>query len=548
MREPQAETPSVALLGAGEWGRNLARCFSALRALSLVVDTDHAALSRLQAEQHGVRTSTSLSDALADPRIEQIVIATPSATHFELANAALDAGKHVFVEKPLCLQLAQAEQLVERARAADRTLMVGHLMQYHPCVVKLRELVREGALGPLLSITSNRLNLGKFRSDENALWSFAPHDFSVILALLGDELPTTVRCTGSAYLREGVPGSTLTLLHFAQHTTAQIYVSWLNPFKERKLTVVGRDAMAVFDDTKPWPEKLTLYRDYLPSLEGHELTPPLVRAEPLPVVEREPLLAECEHFLSACRERKRPRTDGAEGVRVLSVLDMAQRSLKQSGEAIHLPRSDARARHDFFAHPTAVVAHDASIGPGTKIWHFSQIMSGARIGAGCNFGQNVHVAGGVLIGDRVKVQNNVSIYSGVELEDDVFLGPSCVFTNVSNPRAELDRRGQYEKTKACRGASVGANATIVCGVSLGRYSFVAAGAVVVRDVPDYALVMGNPARQRGWMSRHGHRLEAGSDGVMVCPESNLRYRETAAGQLVCLDGEDATGAAETAAR
>jgi UDP-2-acetamido-3-amino-2,3-dideoxy-glucuronate N-acetyltransferase len=548
MREPQAEPRSVALLGAGEWGRNLARCFGALGALSLVVDTNHAALSRLLAEQQSVRTSSSLGDALADPRIEQIVIATPPATHFELANAALDAGKHVFVEKPLCLELAQAERLVERARAADRTLMVGHLMRYHPCVVRLCELVRAGALGQLLSVTSNRLNLGKFRNDENALWSFAPHDVSVILALLGDELPTTVRSTGSAYLRKGVPGSTLTLLHFAEHTTAQIHVSWLNPFKERKLTVVGRDAMAVFDDTKPWPEKLTLYRDYLRSHEGHEPTPRLVAAEPVLVPEREPLLAECEHFLSACRERKTPRTDGAEGVRVLSVLDMAQRSLEQSGEAVHVARADTHAKHDFFAHPTAVVAQDVSIGPGTKIWHFSQIMSGARIGARCSFGQNVHVAGGVLIGDRVKVQNNVSIYAGVELEDDVFLGPSCVFTNVSNPRAELDRRGQFEKTKACRGASVGANATIVCGVTLGRYSFVAAGAVVVRDVPDYALVMGNPARQRGWMSRHGHRLEAGNDGVMVCPESNLRYRETAAGQLVCLDGEDATAAPETATR
>lgn len=190
----------------------------------------------------------------------------------------------------------------------------------------------------------------------------------------------------------------------------------------------------------------------------------------------------------------------------------------------------------YFAHESAYVDAGAEIGEGTKIWHFSHIMEGARIGKGCVLGQNVNVAGGVVVGDNVKVQNNVSIYTGVEIEDDVFLGPSCVLTNVSNPRSQISRRDHFEKTVIRRGATVGANATLVCGVVLGRYCFIGAGAVVTRDVPDYALVMGNPARQKGWMSRHGHVLEnPDRDGVMICPESGFRYRETRAGVVVCLD-------------
>jgi UDP-2-acetamido-3-amino-2,3-dideoxy-glucuronate N-acetyltransferase len=189
-----------------------------------------------------------------------------------------------------------------------------------------------------------------------------------------------------------------------------------------------------------------------------------------------------------------------------------------------------------FVHESACVDDGAQIGEGTKIWHFAHIMSGAKIGAGCVFGQNTMVAGGATVGSNVKVQNNVAIYSGVVVEDDVFLGPSCVLTNVANPRAQVVRRSLYEKTLLRRGATVGANATVVCGVEIGRYAFIAAGAVVTGDVPDYALMMGAPARQVGWISRHGHRLDDGdADGVMTCPESGLRYREVSPGVLRCLD-------------
>ncbi|APR82143.1 2,3,4,5-tetrahydropyridine-2,6-dicarboxylate N-acetyltransferase [Minicystis rosea] len=196
----------------------------------------------------------------------------------------------------------------------------------------------------------------------------------------------------------------------------------------------------------------------------------------------------------------------------------------------------------FFAHASACVDEPSSVGAGTQIWHFCHVMSGARIGLGCVLGQNVFVAAGAVVGDRVRVQNNVSIYDGVEIEDDVFLGPSCVLTNVTNPRAEIRRRDQFERTRIRRGATIGANATLVCGVTVGRHAFIGAGAVVTHDVADYALILGVPGRRVGWVGRHGVRLardEAAGEGRWRCPESGLRYHEDHE-VLVCLDlNEDA---------
>jgi UDP-2-acetamido-3-amino-2,3-dideoxy-glucuronate N-acetyltransferase len=202
---------------------------------------------------------------------------------------------------------------------------------------------------------------------------------------------------------------------------------------------------------------------------------------------------------------------------------------------------------DYFVHESSYVDEGAEVGKGTKIWHFSHVLPGAKIGERCSFGQNVSVAGGTVIGNNVKVQNNVSIYEGTIIEDDVFLGPSCVLTNVTNPRSQVVRRALYERTLIRRGASIGANATVVCGITIGRYAFVAAGAVVAKGVPDYALMTGVPARQKGWMSRHGHMLRIpDANGIMTCPESGLRYQLSTAHEprprevLRCLDlDEDA---------
>lgn len=181
-------------------------------------------------------------------------------------------------------------------------------------------------------------------------------------------------------------------------------------------------------------------------------------------------------------------------------------------------------QNDFYAHETAIIDEGCTIGAGTKIWHFSHIMTNSRMGMRCNIGQNVVISPEVVLGDNVKIQNNVSIYTGVTCEDDVFLGPSCVFTNVINPRSGVNRRGEYAKTLVKKGASIGANATIVCGHDIGRFAFIGAGAVVTKTVPDYALVIGNPARQAGWMSEFGHRLTFDETGVATCPESGQQYR------------------------
>jgi UDP-2-acetamido-3-amino-2,3-dideoxy-glucuronate N-acetyltransferase len=196
----------------------------------------------------------------------------------------------------------------------------------------------------------------------------------------------------------------------------------------------------------------------------------------------------------------------------------------------------ASPESDSFVHESSYVDEGASIGAGTRIWHFCHLLSGATLGRNCNLGQNVCISGGVVIGDNVKIQNNVSVYAGTRIEDDVFLGPSCVLTNVSNPRSQIVRREVYEPTLIQKGASIGANATIVCGVTVGRYALVGAGALVTRDVPDYGLVMGVPARRTGWVSRHGHRLRApDASGVYTCPESGLRYSEEPSGRFRCLD-------------
>ena len=533
-------TQTLALVGAGYWGKNLARNFRALGALHTLCDAAQATLDSYLPEWPGLRTTTRFEEVLADSEIRQVAIAVPAALHYRLAKAALEADKDVFVEKPLCLELAEAKSLIELAAARNKILMVGHLLQYHPLVQQLQALVAQGELGKLQYITSNRLNLGKIRREENALWSFAPHDISVILSLAGNELPATLRCTGAAYLNQDIADTTLTSFSFAAGLQAHIYVSWLNPFKEQKLTVVGSQGLAVFDDTLPWAEKLLLYRNHLTWTNGQTPTPNKAKPEPVLVPEAEPLRTECQHFLTCCQDRLTPRTDGHEALRVLQVLQAAQKSLEADGKAVAPtalePTPAGNGQVHYFAHPTAVIDAGAHIGEGTRLWHFCHVMGGATIGRRCVLGQNVNVDGGAVIGDNVKIQNNVSVYSGATIEDDVFLGPSCVLTNVTNPRSQINRHRLYEKTLIRRGATVGANATILCGVTLGRYCFIGAGAVVTRDVPDYALMMGNPARQHGWMSRHGHRLSpAEASGLMTCPESGLAYQLDQDSHLHCAD-------------
>lgn len=546
--------PSIAVAGIGYWGKNLVRNYAQLGALKAICDTNKELLAECLGKNPGVEGCTDFSDILRHDDIKGVCIATPAETHYAMACDALLAGKHVYLEKPFVLYESEAFDLIDLAKKQDRILMVGHLLQYHPVFVRLKELAANGELGRINYIYSHRLNLGKIRREENSLWSFAPHDISMILSLAG-EVPEAVLSTGGNYLHQKIADVTTTHLEFPSGLKAHIFVSWLHPFKEQKLVVVGDRKMAVFDDTQAWPDKLLFYPHKI-SWHNHVPVPTKGEPERQDIPQSEPLAQECEHFLECITKGLQPITDGNEGLRVLQVLNASQSSLNRSGCKIYLDKKEqlspeittvaplkmplkAQTKTEgklYFAHSTAIIDEGAQIGKGTRIWHFSHVLSGASIGERCSFGQNVTVAGGTIIGNNVKVQNNVSVYEGTTIEDDVFLGPSCVLTNVTNPRSQVVRRSLYEKTLIRRGATIGANATVICGVTIGRYAFVGAGAVVTKDVPDYALVLGSPARQCGWMSRHGHRLNnPDKDGVMVCPESRLRYMETDLGDLRCLD-------------
>ena len=513
---------SLALVGCGAWGKNHLRVWSDLGHLRLVCDKDPARLELVRAQYPDMETCPDVNTVLYRPDISTVVIATPAPTHATLALRALEAGKDVLVEKPMALTVAEGERLVETAQRLGRILMVGHVLEYHSAVLKLREMIGEGTLGRVHYVCSNRLNLGRIRTEENALWSFAPHDVAIMLQLLG-VMPEEVACHGGAYLNHQVADVTLTSLRFPDGARAHIFVSWLHPFKEQRFVVVGDRQMAVFDDTRPWPEKLVLYPHRVDWLGGQVPVAHKAEAVPVPLEEVEPLRAECEHFLQCVVTRQQPLTDGKSGLRVLRVLEAAQQSLEQGSQPTRLDHG-ALMSPSYYAHPTATVDSGAEIGEGTRIWHYSHVMSGAEIGKKCVLGQNVFVASRVRIGDGVKIQNNVSVYEGVELEDFVFCGPSMVFTNVINPRSEIERKQEFRKTLVRRGATLGANCTVLCGVSIGRYAFIGAGAVITKDVPDYALVVGVPAHVAGWVCECGEKLRFDSDRT-TCSTCSKRYRQ-----------------------
>jgi UDP-2-acetamido-3-amino-2,3-dideoxy-glucuronate N-acetyltransferase len=503
------DVPSVAVVGSGYWGQNLIRNFHNLGALKLICEKNDTLLDKFREQYPGIKTCLAFNDVIRDDEIDAVVISTPSETHYRLAREALLAKKHVYVEKPLVLNENEGRELIGLAEENNRRLMVGHLLQYHPVFVHLKGLAASGELGRINYIYSHRLNLGKIRREENILWSFAPHDISMILTLAGEE-PESVLSTGGNYLHQKIADVTTTHLEFPSGLQAHIFVSWLHPFKEQKLVLVGDRKMAVFDDMQPWKDKLLLYphkinwQDSLPIPDKGE-------AERIDVEHDEPLRLECQHFLECVNSGSQPITDGYEGLRVLRVLNASQRSLDLKGDKIDLRKiktesEEAASQRDNFIHPTAVVDDRSVIGSGTKIWHFSHVLSGSEIGKQCNIGQNVVIGPDVKIGIQCKIQNNVSVYKGVTLEEGVFCGPSMVFTNIYNPRAEIGKMDQIRPTLVKKGATIGANATIVCGITIGRYAFIGAACLVNKNVPDYSLMVGNPAKQIGWACECGERL------------------------------------------
>ncbi|WP_319541320.1 Gfo/Idh/MocA family oxidoreductase [uncultured Pseudodesulfovibrio sp.] len=518
------EYPRLALIGAGYWGKNLIRNFHGLGCLDLICDRSAEHLALFQKQYPGLEACQTLREVLERDDIDAVAISTPAEFHFEQAREVLLAGKHVFVEKPLALKDSDAAVLIELAKERGLTLMVGHLLQYHSVFRVLKDLVAHGELGRINYIYSNRLNLGKIRREENILWSFAPHDISMILSLAG-ESPDSIMATGGNFLHREIADVTTTHLTFPSGMQAHLFVSWLHPYKEQKLVVVGDKKMALFDDTKPWDEKLLLYPHTI-SWENNIPVPDQAEAQKVEVPQSEPLRTECEHFLECVAEGKTPLTDGEEALQVLSVLNSAQESMNQGGKKV-FPASVAgqSSSIDATVHPSACIDEDVTLGSGTRIWHFSHVLKESTIGANCNVGQNVVIGPRVQIGNGCKIQNNVSVYEGVTLEDEVFCGPSMVFTNVINPRCHIPRLSEIKPTLVRKGATLGANCTIVCGHTIGEYAFVGAGAVVTQDVPAHGMMVGNPAVLKGWMCRCGTRLS--SD--FSCPACGSQYAEKETG-------------------
>src|SRR3989338_1750835 len=514
----KAKQKEFALVGFGFWGKNIFRNLYDLKVLHTACDNNLETIEGFKAEYPDVNYTDSFTSVLNNPKIKAVLLATPASAHFTMAREALLAGKDVFVEKPLSLTVEEGQGLLDLSKRTKRLLMVGHILQYHPAVIKLKKIISSGKLGKIYYVYSNRLNIGKLRIEENSLWSFAPHDISVILMLLGEE-PFGVSTFSGDYLNPGINDVTLTVLEFKNGVKGHIFVSWLHPFKEQKLVVVGSKAMAVFDDLTA--EKLFIYPHKIKWEEGKI---PIAQKADFQVVEterKEPLREELEHFIRCVYERKTPKTDGAEGLRVLKVLESAEKhSFLSSDVGLKTPDTSGK----FFIHETSCLDNNVSIGKQTKIWHFSHILKNSRIGANCIIGQNVSIGPDVKIGNRCKIQNNVSIYKWVILEDEVFCGPSCVFTNVYNPRAFIERKDEFKPILVKRGATIGANATIICGVKISSYAFVGAGAVVKNDIPDYGLVVGVPAKQIGGGCEWGGTVRPFKKKIVLCGLCEAKYK------------------------
>ena len=334
----------LGVIGVGGWGKNLARNYYQIAECKLkyVCDLDTVKLRQIQNQLPGTTTTTRWQDLLEDAELQAIVIATTAASHYALCKVALLAGKDVYVEKPFVLEVSEAEELIQLASDQGRILMVGHLLEYHPVVNRLKQMIESGELGDIYYIYNQRVNLGTVRGDENSLWNFAPHDISSILYLLGEQ-PTDVSARGQSYLQPGIEDVVFLSLNFGGKRMAHIHVSWLDPHKVRKITIVGSKKMAVFDDLEG-TEKLKIYdKGAAPNLDYNtfaeyialrfgDITIPYMKIG-------EPLQIECRHFLDCVRTRTQPLSDGLDGLRVVKVLDAAQRSLKSNGMPVAIDLS-----------------------------------------------------------------------------------------------------------------------------------------------------------------------------------------------------------------
>ena len=513
------------IIGAGRWGKNHIRTANELGVLAGIIESNKSAQEELQKEYPGVAIHSSLNDDRAlDYDAYSVVV--PAEHHYSVAKTLIENKKHVLIEKPITTNSNESNELVDLAKANNVVVCVGHLLLFHNAFLKMKALIDAGKIGKVQYIYSNRLNLGTVRTEENSLWSFAPHDISLFQYFTGS-YPEKVISTGGAFLQPHIHDTTMTVLEYPNNVKGHVYVSWLHPFKEHRFVIVGSKGMLVYEDSTQEKE-LLFYEKGIDFVNGE----PIKRDGPTEVVKYDkapPLKEEISHFIDCIQTNQQDsRISAAAGSDVLEILELAQESL-ESGHAVSVNKSNATqnkvTQKDYFVHETAVVDDPCSIGENTKIWHYSHVQKNATIGKNCILGQNVNIACNVKVGDYAKIQNNVSLYEGVELEDYVFCGPSMVFTNIKNPRCKYPQADSkfYIKTLVKEGATFGANCTVVCGITVGRFAFIGAGAVVTKDVPDFAIIVGNPGKIVGWMSEGGVRLNFDDSNEAYCEKSQKTY-------------------------
>ncbi len=524
----------IAVVGLGSRGRLTAREAIEAGALAAVCDVDPVVLVDTARALGEVRAESDYLRLLAAPDVQAVALCTPPATWDGMVEAALHAGKDIYLDAPLVLPLTRGRALLDLVAERRRLLMSGPVLRFAPAVEALMALVRDGRLGTLRYLHGRH-----FKAAPTVAEPPADAGLSVTLGhLLADLVPSPpgrVLTRATTWRSARHPDVTETLLDFPGGPRVLLHAAALGGFGGVfELEIIGdRGAARLWRDAE---DHLHLAVD---ADEAIDL--------PLPSSGSQARAASLRHFLDAVATR-RPALQGSDGLLALwRLLAAAQRSLDAGAEVPFGPGAGAASTAPapvavpglapgVVLHPTVQVDGPCEIGEGTKIWHFSKLLGPLTIGRQCSFGQNVVIERHVTIGDNVKVQNNVSIYSGVILEDDVFCGPSMVFTNIGTPRSHYPRKGQYATTRVRRGASIGANATVVCGHTLGQYCFVGAGAVVTRDVPDFALVYGNPARVMGFTCYCGIRLPFGTgpgeheEGA--CADCGRRY--TRDGHVVAL--------------
>lgn len=497
----------VAVIGAGNWGKNHVRVFNKLGVLVAVAEADKALRVKVSEHYPGITLFDNYLEIINDSEIDGVIIATPAPTHYSIAKEALLAGKDVLVEKPMTLSVDEAADLIRVAETGNRILMVGHLLLYKPAVQRTIECVQRGMIGTPKYIEMRRIKLGKVRSQENVLWSFSPHDVAVLLNLV-DGLAKKITASGLAAVQTDIEDDVHVHIEFSNGACAHIHASWIWPDDERKTIIIGTRGMIIYDEheNKVWLHKKGINSDLSTWNEGRE---------EIAFENKDALEEEAAHFIHCINNRSRPLTDGKRGGEVVKILVQADKELKNAKSK----------KKDYFAHETSFIDTPVRIGEETQIWHYSHVMAGSEIGKKCKIGQNVFIASNVKIGNNVKIQNNVSVYEGVILEDDVFCGPSMVFTNVKTPRSAYPRNTSedYLTTIIKKGVSIGANATIVCGVTIGKYVLIGAGAVVTKDVPDYAVVYGNPAQIQGWICKCGNVIVDTKDSHLECNKCKTSF-------------------------